>query len=237
MGLGSRGGFGASRGVVLGPCYSVLRAGGPAKRAGHLCLPGLRPLALVWPCPGVWASWSPAALGVRVTRPCGPSAWRCPGGACQPSGWTVIGSPGPHLPSRAARGSQRLSARVPRAGASGGSVQSPGPPPAPSTLVLAPPGGCLWLLARLRRVHGGPAGRGTEAGGAGEAGRGWALGLRAVMGVMGGSGGGRGRGGPTAKRPVQGLPQGGEGMLSRPLWPGCGQIPAWPLEAPSVQRG
>lgn len=80
-------------------------------------------------------------------------------------------------------------------------------------------------------------GRGTEAGGAGEAGGGRALGSRAVMGVVGGSGGGRGRGGPTAKRPEQGLPQGGEGMLSQPLWPGCGQIPAWPLEAPSVQRG
>ena len=37
---------------------------------------------------------------------CGPSVWCCPGGACQPSGWTVIGSPGPHLPSRAARGLQ-----------------------------------------------------------------------------------------------------------------------------------
>lgn len=29
----------------------------------------------------------------------------------------------------------------------------------------------------------------------------------------------------------------GGGMLSQPLWPGCGQIRAWPLEAPSVQRG
>ena len=37
--------------------------GRAAVRAGDPCLPGLRPLALVWPRPGSWASWSPAALG------------------------------------------------------------------------------------------------------------------------------------------------------------------------------
>lgn len=35
--------------------------------------------------------------------PCSPSVWRRPGGACQPSGWMVTGSPGPHVPSRAAQ--------------------------------------------------------------------------------------------------------------------------------------